>query len=390
VSRHGPAQESASVGLGSLVAFKAFARHEPYQERRKSSGVPGRGNPKPVTRRRREAEAAAGAVLDSAATHGVKRIELYRRQCELLLEWRQSIEHGSVTKWKKQLAAAWGKNKKRFIERMLTHAEANPSLWDTALARARTFGRVDLSRTPKAAKPVSVLHDDKLDGPPAPASGATGASTSAPAPTAAVPDADIPSSVVPDQILSDAARESEELKALAARAATLARDGLELVQQAVSTAGEEAAITAELREVQRHFCDVIGACEVAKGERDAAVRKLEDMQVGMDQLRAELTRLRSAAPTAQACPSKASSAGTPKPVPFQWPKAKSMPVTVDAAWKFFGIKSKRAKHDDIKDMWNQTAKAWHPDLHPNDEANAKLHTQRLNVAYETLKTHCGW
>jgi hypothetical protein len=73
-----------------------------------------------------------------------------------------------------------------------------------------------------------------------------------------------------------------------------------------------------------------------------------------------------------------------------WPKLTKTPSTVDDAWLFYGIATKRASREAIEALWKARARAWHPDRHRETQAVATLHFKRNNAAWQILQTYCHW
>ena len=88
-------------------------------------------------------------------------------------------------------------------------------------------------------------------------------------------------------------------------------------------------------------------------------------------------------------PSPVASAGSRVVVPVELTRDK-VPETVDEAWIFFGIAKKRARKEDVKKLYIDHMKAWHPDRHQVNREEAGLQSKRANAAWELLGKHCRW
>ncbi|HTP97928.1 MAG TPA: J domain-containing protein [Casimicrobiaceae bacterium] len=98
------------------------------------------------------------------------------------------------------------------------------------------------------------------------------------------------------------------------------------------------------------------------------------------------------APASSAAPSAAPPPSPRPPTPNlpDPPPLDGAPLTVDDAWRIFGIPQKRGQAADVKRRYIAFLAKWHPDRHPNDTATATAQFVRAKAAWELLQKHCRW
>lgn len=82
---------------------------------------------------------------------------------------------------------------------------------------------------------------------------------------------------------------------------------------------------------------------------------------------------------------KASYGPLPKPPPVS-----DEPLTVDEAWRLFGIPQKRGRKEDVKKRYLEFIQKHHPDKHPKNQKKANEQCSRANQAWALLQKHCKW